>query len=64
MVLQKNMDYNFTFSAKYLITETVIAKFNYGISRLAEYDVEESGTDSEQADRQANFYGLGIDLLF
>ncbi|MES2528039.1 MAG: hypothetical protein V4598_13175 [Bdellovibrionota bacterium] len=61
---EDHMDYNFTFSAKYLITETFIAKFNYGISRLAEYDVETSGTDSEQADRQANFYGWGIDWLF
>ena len=59
-----HMDYNFTFSAKYLITETFIAKFNYGISRLAEYDVETSGTDSEQKDRHANFYGWGIDWLF
>ncbi len=61
---EDHMDYNFTFSAKYLITETFIAKFNYGISRLAEYDIEDSGVDSEQADRHANFYGLGLDILF
>ena len=58
------IDYNFRFSAKYLITEKFIARFNYGISRLAEYDIETGGTSTEQKDRHANFYGLGIDWLF
>lgn len=61
---EAHLDFNFAFSAKYLITEKFIAKFNYGISRLEEYDVETGGTDVEQKERQANFYGVGIDWLF
>lgn len=59
-----HLDFNFTFSAKYLINENFIAKFNYGQSRLAEYDSESNNTKSEQKDRQSHFYGLGIDWLF
>lgn len=61
---EAHLDFDFTFTAKYLITETIIGKFNYGMSRLAEYNIETNGTDSEQANRHANFYGIGIDLLF
>jgi hypothetical protein len=57
-------DLNFRFSAKYLVTETFIAKFNYGQSRMAEYDVKTNGTKSELKDRHENFYGFGIDWLF
>lgn len=59
-----HLDFNFTFTAKYLITEKFIAKFNYGQSRLAEYDRSISGTDSEQKDRHQMYYGFGIDWLF
>lgn len=61
---EAHLDFNFGFSAKYLITEKFIARFNYGQSRLAEYDAETDGVDSEQKDRHALFYGFGIDWLF
>lgn len=61
---EAHLDFNFGFSAKYLITESFIARFNYGQSRLAEYDTETAGVDSEQKDRHALFYGFGIDWLF
>lgn len=59
-----HMDYNFRFSAKYLITETFIAKFNFGISHLGEFDRETGATSVEQKERHSNFYGWGIDWLF
>lgn len=59
-----HLDFNFRFSAKYLITEKFIAKFNYGLARLAEYDIERGNTKSELKDRHENFYGFGIDWLF
>lgn len=57
-------DLNFRFTAKYLITEKFIAKFNYGQSRLAEYDTETGATKNELKDRHEQFYGFGIDWLF
>ncbi len=59
-----HLDFFFNFSAKYLITETFIAKFNYGLSRLDEYDNELGGAKSEQKDRFQNYYGFGLDFLF
>lgn len=59
-----HLDLLFTFTAKYLITETFIAKFNYGESRLAEYDRSQNGTDSEQKNRFMSYFGLGVDWLF
>lgn len=59
-----HLDFNFTFTAKYFITEKFIGKFNYGQSRLAEYDRSTNGTDSEQKDRHQMYYGFGIDWLF
>lgn len=59
-----HLDFVFTFTAKYLITETFIAKFNYGESRLAEYDRSTNGTDSEQKNRFQSIFGLGVDWLF
>lgn len=55
-----HLDFNFRFTAKYLITEKFIAKFNYGQSRLEEYD----RGDVEQKERQSLYYGFGIDWLF
>lgn len=61
---EAHLDFNFRFSAKYLITENFIAKFNYGQSFLSEYDQESGGSTTEQRKRRSNFYGLGIDWLF
>lgn len=60
-----HIDFQFTFNAKYLITDTFIAKFNYSQDRRDEYDVEFDGqADSEFARRRGNSYGVGIDWLF
>jgi hypothetical protein len=59
-----HLDLDFGFVAKYLITDGVIARFNYGQSRNADYDIKVLGDDSEVRKRRENFYGFGIDLLF
>ncbi len=59
-----HMDLRFGFSAKYLITENFIGRFNYGQGRLAEYDIERNNAKSELKDRHEQFYGFGIDWLF
>ncbi len=59
-----HMDLRFGFSAKYLITENFIGRFNYGQGRLAEYDIERNNVKSELKDRHEMLYGLGIDWLF
>lgn len=59
-----HIDTDLRFTAKYLITENLIGRFNYGAARLQEYDVKTAaGTDSVNH-RTANFFGLGVDLLF
>ena len=59
------IDYHFTFNAKYLITESFIAKFNYSQDRRGEYDLERKGQgDSEITRRRGNSFGVGIDWLF
>jgi hypothetical protein len=59
-----HIDYNFGFTAKYLITENFIAKFNYGMSNNPDYDVKVGGTNEEVTKRRKNFWGLGVDFLF
>jgi hypothetical protein len=59
-----HVDVDLRFTAKYLITDNVIGKFNYGAARLQPYDVKTAaGTDSVNQ-RMSNFFGLGVDLLF
>ncbi len=55
-----HIDLEFRFTAKYLITDNFIAKFNYSQSRNSNYDVE----DTEVKNRRAHFFGLGVDYLF
>jgi len=59
----RHVDLNFGFSAKYLVTENFIAKFNYNIFRLPTYDIKD-GTTSSVGNRHANVFGLGVDFLF
>ncbi len=58
------MDLNFGFTAKYLITESLIFKFNYRLNHLAEFDRKVAGVKTEQKNRFANSYGFGLDYLF
>jgi hypothetical protein len=59
------MDMHFSFNAKYLITETFIAKFSFTKDRRDEYDIENDvGADTEFARRRGNTYGVGVDFLF
>jgi outer membrane protein W len=59
-----HIDVDLRFTAKYLITDNFIAKFNYGMSRNSEYDINISGQDQELKKRRENFFGLGVDFLF
>lgn len=58
------IDYDFRFITKYLITENFIAKFSYGMSRNADFDVKAAGVSGEVQKRRANYFGLGVDFLF
>lgn len=60
VTLDSHIDFDFRFTAKYLITDNFIAKFNYGQGFYADYDVE----DAEVDERRENFYGLGVEFLF
>lgn len=53
-----NVDLKFT--AKYLINDGIIGKFNWGVSRLAELETDSGDVDN----RHQNFFGLGVDFLF
>ncbi|HXH31175.1 MAG TPA: hypothetical protein VNJ01_10220 [Bacteriovoracaceae bacterium] len=57
---EDHIDFNGTFTAKYLITENFIAKFRYGMSRNPDYDID----NTEVRKRRNNFFGLGVDWLF
>lgn len=60
-----HIDYKFSFVAKYLITESFIAKFNFSQDRRSDFDVEFDGAaDNEYERRKGNQFGFGVDLLF
>ena len=59
-----HLDMDFVFRAKYLITDSFIANFHYGMSRNANYDRDTDGVMNEIKKRRENFYGLGVDFLF
>lgn len=59
-----HIDMDLRFTAKYLITDNLIGKFNYGAARLQEYDVKTAGGTDSVNQRRSNFFGLGVDLLF
>ena len=60
----EHMDLDFLYQAKYLITDTFIANFHYGISNNADYDRTFSGNSFEIHKRRENIFGLGVDFLF
>lgn len=59
-----HLDFVFGFDAKYLVTETTIAKFIFTKDRRDKFDVKDSlGTD--KFDKRGSIqYGLGVDFLF
>lgn len=58
--LSDHIDYTLSFDAKYLVTETTIAKFIFTHQNNSEFDV--AGVDVDQ--RQGQQYGFGVDFLF
>lgn len=60
----EHIDFDFTFTAKYLVKENVIVKFNYGQSRNADFDTKVGGVSDEIRKRRENFFGLGAEFLF
>ncbi len=62
--VEDHVDFRFTFVAKYLITESFIAKFNFAQDRRSEFDLDQGPTTSEYEKRQGNQFGFGIDYLF
>lgn len=59
------IDYQFGFTAKYLINESLIAKFIFTHDRRDSFTVENDTTGDIKFDkRNAGQYGLGIDYIF
>lgn len=58
------IDHDFTFRAKYLITENFIARFNYTAGRLSEVDYDINGVKNDLTSRRRSTFGLGVDFLF
>lgn len=58
-------DLDLKFAAKYLITETFIAKFNYAIAPMTqEINTKINGVGQDVTQRNRSSFGLGIDFLF
>lgn len=62
--VDSHMNMDFRFTTKYLVTDSTIVKFNYGMSRNADVDVKSGGTSDEVSNRRENFWGFGVDFLF
>lgn len=54
----------FDFTAKYLILENFMARFNYAQSRLDDISVTSGNVESDINRRRHHSFGLGIDYLF
>lgn len=57
-------DFDFNFSAKYLVLYNLIAKFNYGMSRNSDISRKVGGTSSDIERRRENVMGLSVEYLF
>lgn len=62
--LGSHMDMDFVFTTKYLVTDAMIVRFNYAMSRNADIDAKSGATSDEISNRRENFFGLGVDFLF
>lgn len=61
---EDHIDIDFRFTAKYLVTDSTIVKFNYGMSNNSNIDQTVGTTDASIKRRRENFYGLGVEFLF
>ena len=61
---EDHIDYQFSFTAKYLVTERAIAKFMLTHDRREEYDETSGPGKTEINERQGQSFGLGADFLF
>ena len=61
---EDHVDWDFGFTAKYLITDNFITKFNYGISSNRDYTTRTGGVAGKVESRKENFLGLGVEFLF
>ena len=59
-----HIDYQFLFNAKYLIDESLIAKFVFTKDKRSDFDYEADSGDIEFDRRNGLQYGLGVDYLF
>lgn len=59
-----HVDYDFFFTAKYLVTSSFIVKFNYHQGNNPDYDGKIGTTKVEYQKRREHSYGLGVDWLF
>lgn len=59
-----HIDVDLNFTAKYLITENFITKFNFGQSRNSDYDVKVAGVKTKNEKRREGFLGIGFEFLF
>jgi hypothetical protein len=59
-----HLNYEFNFDAKYLINDSLIAKFSFIKHKRDNFDVEKNSGDVKFDKRNAVQYGIGIDYLF
>ncbi len=62
--IESYIDMEFTFQAKYLITDNFIAKFDYIMGRNEDQSVDIGNTNADVKRRRENRFGLGVDFLF
>lgn len=58
---EEHMDYQFSFDAKYLVSEAIIAKFIFKHDKRDDIDID-GGEDLDK--RRSVQYGFGVDFLF
>lgn len=59
-----HLDFDGRFTARYLILENLIIRFNMSTSRLPDYDVKTGSVKTEIKSRTYSLVGLGVDFLF
>jgi len=62
--LEKHLDVDFTFVAKFLVTDNFLVRFNYLQGLHQQYDVSSAGSSSKLSGRHYQLIGLGADYLF
>lgn len=61
---EDHIDMDFRFTAKYLVTDSTIVKFNYGMGNNRTIDQTVGTNDTSIKNRREDFYGLGVEFLF